>query len=119
MTHSSMQIHYLEIVTPEVDAICATLAAHHGVSFGEPEAGLGHARMSSLHDGGKIGVRKPMHASEEATVRSYLLVDNLEAALKVAVENGGEAIHPPLELPGHGVFAIYLLGGIQHGLWQR
>ncbi len=23
-----------------------------------------------------------------------------------------------MELPGHGTIAIYLLGGIEHGLWQ-
>jgi hypothetical protein len=27
--------------------------------------------------------------------------------------------HPPLEIPGHGKFAIYFRGGIQHGLWER
>jgi hypothetical protein len=32
---------------------------------------------------------------------------------------GGELAHPPLEIPGHGTFAIYLQGGIDHGLWQR
>ena len=30
-----------------------------------------------------------------------------------------EIAHPPMELPGHGTFAIYLQGGIHHGLWQR
>jgi hypothetical protein len=32
---------------------------------------------------------------------------------------GGELAHPPLEIPGHDTFAIYLQGGIDHGLWQR
>ena len=36
-----MQVHYLEVVTPEVDATCAALAKLHDVTFGEPEAGLG------------------------------------------------------------------------------
>jgi hypothetical protein len=27
--------------------------------------------------------------------------------------------HPPKEIPGHGTFAIYIQGGIHHGLWQR
>jgi len=25
---------------------------------------------------------------------------------------------PPMEMPGRGKFAIYLLGGNDHGLWQ-
>jgi len=26
--------------------------------------------------------------------------------------------HPPLKIPGKGTFAIYILGGVDHGLWQ-
>ncbi len=114
-----MQIHYLEIVTPDVDAVCSTYAQLHGVSFSEPEPGLGNARTASLPDGGKLGVRAPMHETEEPVVRPYLLVDDVEAAVKSAVESGGEIAHPPMELPGHGAFAIFIQGGIHHGVWQR
>ncbi len=113
-----MQIDYLEIVTPDVDAVCATYEALHGVSFGEPEAGLGNARTAALANGGLIGVRAPMHESEEPVVRPYTLVDDVEAAAKAAAAAGGEIAHPPMELPGHGSFAIFLQGGIHHGLWQ-
>ncbi len=65
-----MKTQYLEIVTPEVDATCATLEKLHGVSFSAPEAA------------------------------------------------GGEIAHPPMEIPGHGRFAIFIQGGIHHGLWQ-
>jgi hypothetical protein len=52
-------------------------------------------------------------------VRPYWLVDDIEAAVAAVVKAGGEIAHPPMEIPGHGIFAIYLLGGIDHGLWQR
>jgi hypothetical protein len=39
-----MQVHYLEIVTNEVDAVCAGYAQLHGVEFGEADPGLGGAR---------------------------------------------------------------------------
>ncbi len=113
-----MQVHYLEVVTPEVDATCAALAKLHGVTFSEPEAGLGNARTAALANGGRIGVRAPMHEAEEPVARPYLLVDDIEAAAAAAVEAGGEIAHPPMELPGHGTFAIYIQGGIHHGLWQ-
>ena len=113
-----MQVHYLEVVAPEVDATCAALAKMHDVAFSEPEPGLGNARTAALANGGKIGVRAPMHEAEEPVVRSYLLVDDIEAAAAAAVEAGGEIAHPPMELPGYGTFAIYFQGGIQHGLWQ-
>ena len=43
-----MQIYYLEIVTQEVDATCATYARLHGVAFGEGDPGLGNARTAAL-----------------------------------------------------------------------
>ena len=113
-----MQVHYLEIVTNEVDAVCDTYARLHGLTFSEPEAGLGNARTAPLPDGGFLGVRAPMHETEEPVVRPYLLVGDLEAAAKAAVEGGAEIAHPPMAIPGHGSFAIVIQGGIQHGLWQ-
>ncbi|MDH3402608.1 MAG: hydroxylase [Acidobacteriota bacterium] len=113
-----MQIHYLEIVTKDVDATCATYAQLHGVSFGDADAGLGGARTAPLPGGGMLGVRAPMHDAEEPVVRPYLLVDDVEAAAAAAVESGAEIAHPPMELPGHGTFAIFIQGGIHHGLWQ-
>lgn len=113
-----MQIHYLEIVTPDVDVICATYGQLYDVTFGDPEAGLGGARTASLAGGGFIGVRAPMHETETPIVRPYLLVNDIEAATRAAAEAGAEIAHPPLELPGHGTFSIVIQGGIQHGLWQ-
>jgi predicted enzyme related to lactoylglutathione lyase len=60
-----------------------------------------------------------MHPSEEAVVRPYWLVGDISAAVAAVVSAGGEVIHPPLEIPGIGKFAIYAQGGNQHGLWER
>jgi predicted enzyme related to lactoylglutathione lyase len=114
-----MQIHYLEIVTKEVDAVCASYEAANGVDFGEPIAALGNARTTALPGGGMLGVRAPMHDAEEPLVRPYWLVDDIKDALDSAVKAGGEVAHPPLEIPGIGTFAIYIQGGVNHGLWQR
>ena len=114
-----MQVHYLEIVTKEVDAVCAAYAMAMGVQFGPPDAGLGGARTAALAGGGLVGVRAPLRETEEPVVRPYWLVDDIEAAVAAAVEAGGHLAHPPMEIPGHGTFAIYLQGGVDHGLWQR
>lgn len=113
-----MGIHYLEIVATEVDAVCASYAASFDVQFGEPDASLGNARTAKLPGNGRVGVRAPMHEAEEPVIRPYWLVENVEAAVAAAVEAGAEVAHPPLEIPGHGTFAIYILGGVHHGLWQ-
>ncbi len=114
-----MQVYYLEFVTPDVDAVMATYARLHGVSFSEPEAALGNARTAALADGGRLSVRAPMHETELPVVRPYLLVDDIQAAVAAAVEAGAEIAHPPMELPGHGTFAIFIQGGLHHGLWQH
>ena len=113
-----MQIHYLEIVTKEVDAVCAAYSSTNGVQFGKPISGLGNARTTELPGGGLVGVRAPMHETEMPVVRPYWLVSDIEASIAAAVAEGGEVAHPPMEILGHGTFAIYIQGGIHHGLWQ-
>jgi hypothetical protein len=66
-----------------------------------------------------VGVRAPLRESEEPVVRPYWLVDDIESALAAAVDASAEVAHPPLQIPGHGTFAIYIVGGVEHGLWQR
>lgn len=116
---SSMQIHYLEIVTPDVDATCTTLGGQHDVAFTDPAAELGNARTAELADGTLLGVRAPMHDQEQPIVRPYLLVDDLDAAVEAAKADGAEFAMEPTEIPGRGRFAIYFQGGIQYGLWER
>ena len=114
-----MQVHYLEIVTKDVDAVCATYAQSARRDLQRPgDAGLGGARTAPLPGGGLLGVRAPMHETEEPVVRPYLLVDDIDAAAKVAEEAGGAIAHPPMEISGHGKFAIFIQGGIHHGVWQ-
>jgi predicted enzyme related to lactoylglutathione lyase len=113
-----MKIQYLEIVTKEVDAVCAAYAAAHDVQFGEPDSGLGNARTAALPGGGLVGVRAPLRQTEDPVVRPYWLVKDIDAAVAAAVRAGGTLAHPPMMIPGHGTFAIYLQGGNDHGLWQ-
>jgi predicted enzyme related to lactoylglutathione lyase len=113
-----MQVHYLEIVAADVDAVCAAYEAALGITFGPAEPLLGGARTAPLPAGGSVGVRGPLRETEEPIVRPYWLVDDIEAALDAAAEQGAVVAHPPLEIPGKGTFAIYVHGGVDHGLWQ-
>ena len=113
-----MQIQYLEIVTHDVEAVCTAYASANDVQFGAPDAGLGNARTAALAGGGLIGVRAPLRSTEAPVVRPYWLVKDIEAAVAAIVEAGGKVAVPPMEIPGHGTFAIYLQGGNDHGLWQ-
>ncbi len=51
-----MEIPYLELVTPDVDAVCATYAAALGVAFGDPVPELGNARTAELPGQGTIAI---------------------------------------------------------------
>ena len=114
----TMLIQYLEVVTPDVQQTCSALEKLHGVSFGMPDAGLGNARTATLKGGGKLGVRAPMREDEQPVVRPYVLVKDIDATVKAAEAAGAEIALPPTEIPGHGKCAIYIQGGIEHGLWQ-
>ena len=112
-------VHYLEVVTNELDATCALYEALWGVSFGERVAELGHARTAKRPDGTLVGIRKPMAEHEAPIVRSYLTVDDIAAAAKAAEERGAMIAYPPTEQGEYGTFAIVILDGVQHGLWQN
>ena len=114
-----LRVEYLEILTPEVEATCEALEALHGVTFSKPETVLGGSRTATLAGGGRLGVRAPMHEAEDPVVRPYALVDDLDAAITQAEAAGAEFAMKATEIPGQGRFAIYFLGGIQHGLWER
>jgi predicted enzyme related to lactoylglutathione lyase len=113
-----MKVHYLEIVASDVDAVCAAYEAALGIKFGSADPLLGGARTAPLPDGSSIGVRGPLRDTEEPVVRPYWLVDDIKAALDEAARHGAFVAHPPLEIPGKGTFAIYIAGGVHHGLWQ-
>ncbi|WP_372356473.1 VOC family protein [Xanthomonas sp. NCPPB 3443] len=112
-----MKVQYLEIVTCNTEEVCAAYAVQ-GAEFGEPVPELGNARTAHLAGGGLVGVRAPLRESERPVVRPYWLVEDIESAVSAIVEAGGTVAVPPMELPGRGRCAIYLLGGNDHGLWQ-
>jgi len=113
-----MHIQYLEIVTPEVDAVCATYSQLHGVTFGEADQNLGGARTAKLANGGTLGVRAPMRDTEKPVVRPYILVEDIEASVAAAADSGAKVALPPMEIEGHGTCAIVIQGGIESGLWR-
>lgn len=113
-----MNIHYLEIVTTDVDKQTKILSATHGLSFTGPVAELGNAMVADTQGGGRIGVRAPMHDQEQPATRPYMLADDIDSAIKAAEEAGAMVAMMPTEIPGQGKIAIYFIDGTEHGLWQ-
>ena len=111
-------VHYLEIVTSDVDSTCALYESLYGVSFGPPDDDLGKARAARRADGSMIGVRAPLASHEAPITRAYLAVDDIRAAANAAAERGATVAYPPTQQGEHGWFAIVIQGDVQHGLWQ-
>ena len=114
-----MQIGYLEIVTPEVAAVCATYTQAYGVAFSEPVSALGNARTTSLPGRSRLGIRAPMRDTEAPVVRPYFLVEDVVGSVEAARAESAEIAVPPMHIPGQGTFAIYIQGGVEHGIWQH
>jgi len=113
-----MKVHYLEIVSHDVDSVCKAYELAHSVKFSEPDAMLGGARTCVLHDDSIVGVRGPLRDTEEPVVRPYWLVNDIEKAVASVEAAGADIAMHPMEIPGKGKFAIYILGGNDHGLWE-
>ncbi len=114
-----MSIHYLEIVSDDVDGLTELYQGVHGLSFGAPDPDLGHARVATRPDGSLIGIRKPLSAHERPIMRTYLAVDDIQRGVKIAEEHGATIAYPPTRQGQRGTFAIVIQGDVQHGLWQR
>lgn len=118
-TEPTLKIQYLEIVSPDADALCKQYSKVHGITFSEPKANFGNARTAKLSDGGLIGIRAPLRSSETPVVRPYTLVKDIEASVAAAADAGAKIAMPPMKISGHGSFAIVIHGGIECGLWQN
>ncbi len=111
-------VHYLEIVTPDVEAACHLYGTAYGWHFEAMGAELGNSFVAKLANGSLCGIRAPMHDQEKPIVRTYLRVIDIEGAVQKAAKLGAKIALEPMEIPGHGKIAIYLYAGIERGLWQ-
>ena len=114
-----MVVHYLEIVSNDVDTLIGLFQRMLGLSFGPPDPDLGQARVATGADGTLVGIREPMAAHEQPIMRSYLAVEDMRQAVKQAEEHGAAVAYPPTRQGQRGTFAIVIQGDLQHGLWQR
>ena len=112
-------IHYLEIVTNDMEAACAVYERAHNLTFGSEDSDLGQARTAAWPDGSLVGIRKPLAEHEKPTMRTYLEVADIQTAAQKAEAAGAVIAYPPTKQGAQGTFAIFIHGGVEHGLWQR
>ncbi|MBQ4879977.1 hydroxylase [Pseudoalteromonas luteoviolacea] len=113
-----MKVHYLEIVSEDVDSVVKVYEKTYHKIFTDPEPLLGGAKTCQLDDGSLVGVRAPLRETESPIIRPYWLVDDINEAVSKVQALGAKIAMPPMEIPGKGQFAIYILGANEQGLWQ-
>lgn len=118
MTVPESTVHYLEIVTPDAGSIRDLYAETCGWQFQPMAPELGNAYVAELPGGALLGIRRPMTEDERPTVRTYMRVTDLKAAVETAARLGAEILLEEMEIPGRGMIAIYSHGGVEHGIWQ-
>lgn len=97
---------------------CKPYEATYSAKFSEPDEILGGAKTCVLADGSIVGVREPLRETEMPVIRPYWLVEDIEKAVEGLQAQGAQIAVPPMEMPNKGKFAIYILGGHDHGLWE-
>lgn len=111
-------IHYLEIVTPDVEAARQLYSTAFGWSFEPAVPELGNAVVATLPGGSLCGIRAPLHIEETPVVRTYIRTENLELSTREVVRLGASVLLESMDLAGWGKISIVECGGIQQGLWQ-
>ena len=63
-------VYYLEIVTPDAEAACHLYGEAYGWQFQAMGPELANSFVATLSDGGRCGIRAPMHDQEKPIVRT-------------------------------------------------
>jgi hypothetical protein len=100
-----MAVHYLEIVSNDVDTLTGLYERMHGLSFGPPDPDLGQARVATRPDGTLVGIRKPLAAHEQPIARAYLAVEDIQQPVKKAEDFGATIAYTPTRQGQRGTFA--------------
>jgi predicted enzyme related to lactoylglutathione lyase len=88
MTAPEHAVHYLDIVTPDAEAVRDLYEESYGWRFQPMEPALGNAFVAELPGGALCGFRAPMHAEEKPTVRTYVRVADIKASVQRATQSG-------------------------------
>jgi len=111
-------MHYLEIVTPDVEAARHLYSTAFGWSCEPAVPELGNAGVAILPGGSLCGIQPPLHIQEAPVVRTYIRVGNLELSTREVERLGASVLLEAMDLAGWGKISIVECGGIQQGLWQ-
>lgn len=113
-------IAHTEVVTANVAGTKAFYERTFGWKFQNLGPDMGNYEMATLPNGMTYGLRAPQpgNAGDKPGVVNYTLVPDVKKAVADAKKHGAQVMLEPQEVPGKGWFAICLVQGTPHGVWQ-
>lgn len=111
-------VHYLEIVTQDAEAVRNLYEESYGWHFRPMAPELGNAFVAETPGRSLCGIRAPLRPEEKPIIRAYVRVTDIKTTVERAAKLGARILLERMEIPGHGIIAIYSHGGIEHGIWQ-
>lgn len=118
MTHiHTHDLTHFEVITTDVEGTKSFYAKAFGWKFQTFGPEMGNYVMGNLPNGTTCGIRVP-DAGEKPGILNYVLVKDINAAVKDAKALGATIVAEPSEIPGMGWMAVYLVGGVPNAIWQ-
>lgn len=120
MTHiHTHDLTHFEVITTDVEGTRTFYEKAFGWKFQTFGPDLGNYVMGELPNGTTCGIRPPETAqSEQPGILNYVLVKDVKQAVKDAKGLGAKVIAEPMEVPGMGWLAVYLVHGVPNAVWQ-
>jgi uncharacterized protein len=110
---------HTELASTDPTATRKFLEAAFGWRFETQQGPKGGTYLAFTAPGGGRGGIRPTQPKEPPATTSYVLVDDLDAALQKVQKAGGEVVLPPTDVPGMGRFFWFKVpGGPVLAAWQ-
>ena len=119
MTHiHTNDLSHFEVITNDVDGTKTFYEKAFGWKFQTFGPEFNNYVMGNLPNGTTCGIRTPENAEEKPGMLNYVLVKDVQQAVKDAKSLGAQVIAEPMEIPGMGWMAVYLVHGVPNAVWQ-
>lgn len=120
MTHiHTHDLTHFEVITTDVDGTRKFYEKAFGWKFQTFGPEFGNYVMGELPNGTTCGIRLPEAAQgEQPGILNYVLVKDVKQAVKDAKGLGAKVVAEPMEVPGMGWLAVYLVHGVPNAVWE-
>ena len=111
---------WVDLGTPDLAAATAFYGRVFGWSFADMGEEYGHYTMARVDGRAAAAISPTQGPDPTAAWTVYLASDDVDATVKMVVDNGGTVPFDPMDVPGHGRMAVaFDASGAAFGIWQQ